>query len=242
MIIIYTKSNTIKKKSILAKRLTEKQKEEIIKLFTSGISIENLSKKFNCTPLTISRNLKKKIDEEKYQELILKSKKPIKSFDNKKQMSNPQSIIQQKNKNQTTYRNDDMFLDNEFGKENLSLDSFIEIAPLDYVIDNSNRKELSSVPISDVDLPNIVYMIVDKKIELEIKLLKDYPEWDFLPTDDLNRKTIEIYLDLKIAKRFCNKEQKVIKVPNSNIFKIVAPILISKGISRIVSSDKLISL
>jgi len=226
----------------LAKRLTEKQKEEIIKLFTSGISIENLSKKFNCTPLTISRNLKKKIDEEKYQELILKSKKPIKSLDNKKQMSNPQSIIQQKNKNQTTYRNDDMFLDNEFGKENLSLDSFIEIAPLDYVIDNSNRKELSSVPISDVDLPNIVYMIVDKKIELEIKLLKDYPEWNFLPTDDLNRKTLEIFLDLKIAKRFCNKEQKVIKVPNSNIFKIVAPILISRGISRIVNSDQLISL
>ena len=226
----------------MAKRLTEKQKEEIIKLFTSGISIENLSKKFNCTPLTISRNLKKKIDEEKYQELILKSKKPIKSLDNKKQISNPQSIIQQKNKNQTTYRNDDIFLDNEFGKENLSLDSFIEIAPLDYVIDNSNRKELSSVPISDVDLPNIVYMIVDKKIELEIKLLKDYPEWDFLPINDLNRKTIEIYLDLKIAKRFCNKEQKVIKVPNSNIFKIVAPILISRGISRIVNSDQLISL
>ena len=226
----------------MAKRLTEKQKEEIIKLFTSGINIENLSKKFNCTQLTISRNLKKKIDHEKYQELILKSKKPIKSLDNKKQMSNPQSIIQQKNKNQTTYRNDDIFLDNEFGKENLSLDSFIEIAPLDYVIDNSNRKELSSVPISDVDLPNIVYMIVDKKIELEIKLLKDYPEWNFLPTDDLNRKTLEIYLDLKIAKRFCNKEQKVIKVPNSNIFKIVAPILISRGISRIVNSDQLISL
>ena len=133
-------------------------------------------------------------------------------------------------------------VENNKGKENLSLDTFIEIAPLDYVIDNSNRKELSSVPISDVDLPNIVYMIVDKKIELEIKLLKDYPEWNFLPTDDLNRKTLEIFLDLKIAKRFCNKEQKVIKVPNSNIFKIVAPILISRGISRIVNSDQLISL
>ncbi len=226
----------------MAKRLTEKQKEEIIKLFTSGDNIENLSKKFNCTQLTISRNLKKKIDKEKYQDLILKSKKAIKSLDNKKQKNSSQSTIQQKNNNQTINRNDEIFLDNDFGKENLSLDSFIEIAPLDYVIDNSNRKELSSVAISDVDLPNIVYMIVDKKIELEIKLLKDYPEWDFLPTDDLNRKTIAIYLDLKIAKRFCNKEQKVIKVPNSNVFKIVAPILVSRGISRIVSSDKLIAL
>ena len=85
-------------------------------------------------------------------------------------------------------------------------------------------------------------MIVDKKIELEIKLLKDYPEWEFLPNDDLNRKTIEIYSDLKVAKRHCSKEQKVIKVPNTQVFKIAAPYLISKGISRIVIDELLISL
>ena len=84
-------------------------------------------------------------------------------------------------------------------------------------------------------------MIVDKNIELEIKLLKDYPEWSF-SVEELNRKTIEIFLDLKSAKRFCNKEQKVIKVPNTNVFKIVAPLLISRGISRIVSSEQLIAL
>ena len=101
---------------------------------------------------------------------------------------------------------------------------------------------MASVPISDVDLPDIVYMIVDKKVELTTKYLKDYPEWQFLSKDELSRKTIEIYFDLKAAKRFCNKEQKVIKVPNTSIFKLVAPILLKKGISRIVSLDKLISL
>ena len=85
-------------------------------------------------------------------------------------------------------------------------------------------------------------MIVDKKIELETKYLKDYPEWNFLSKDELNRKTIEIYEDLKVAKRFCNRDQKVIKVPNTDVFKIVAPILISRGISRIVSPNKLIAL
>ena len=34
-------------------------------------------------------------------------------------------------------------------------------------------------PLSDVNLPKVVYMIVDKKIELETKFLKDYPEWQF---------------------------------------------------------------
>ena len=88
----------------------------------------------------------------------------------------------------------------------------------------------------------IVYMVVDNKIELETKFLKDYPQWQFLSKSDLNRKTIEIYFDAKEAKRYCNKEQKVIKVPNTRVFSIVAPILISKGISRIICPDKLIAL
>ena len=82
----------------------------------------------------------------------------------------------------------------------------------------------------NVRLPNI------------LKYLKDYPAWSFLAEDELDRKTIEIFDDYKIAKRFCNKEQKVIKVPNTDVFKIVAPILLKKGISRIVSGDRLISL
>ena len=118
----------------------------------------------------------------------------------------------------------------------------MEITPLDYEIDNLPQKNLSSVSISDVHFPNTVYMVVDKKIELEIKYLKDYPDWQFLSQDELNRKTIEIHEDLKKAKRFCNKEQKVIKIPNTNVFKIVAPLLISRGISRIVNADKLIAL
>ena len=118
----------------------------------------------------------------------------------------------------------------------------MEIAPLNYEIDSASQKDLSSVPICDVDFPNIVYMIVDEKIELEIKYLQEYANWQFLSEEELKRNTIEIYLDLKIAKRYCKKQQKVIKVPNTDVFKIVAPILIKKGISRIVSQDKLIAL
>ena len=131
---------------------------------------------------------------------------------------------------------------NRKGLDFVPLESFIEIAPIDYEIDNSSRPELSSVPISEIDFPRNVYMIVDKKIQLEIKFLKDYAEWQFLSMNELNRKTIQIFDDLKNAKRFCNKEQKVIKVPNTDVFKIVAPILVSRGISRIVSGDRLIAL
>ena len=85
-------------------------------------------------------------------------------------------------------------------------------------------------------------MIVSNKTELETKFLKEYPEWQFLSQNDLDRKTIQIFMDFKIAKRFCNKDQKVIKIPNTDVFRIVSSILISRGISRIVSDDKLIAL
>ena len=215
----------------MAKRLSEKQKEEIVKSFMLGETVEKLSKIYSCTKLTISRNLKKNLGEKKYREFVKKNN----SFSQFSDESNKNISFQDKNNLKTVDFNENKnvyFSDSQF----------IEIAPLDCEIDNSKQTDLSSVPISEIELPETVYMIVDKKIELEIKYLKDYPDWQFLSKDDLNRKTIEIFIDIKNAKRSCNKEQKVIKVPNTEVFKIVAPILVSRGISRIVSSDKLIAL
>ena len=57
----------------LAKRLTEKQKEEIKINFLAHQSVEFLSEKFNCTKTTIIRNLKKILGENKYKEIINRS-------------------------------------------------------------------------------------------------------------------------------------------------------------------------
>jgi len=223
----------------MAKRLTEKQKEEISKLFSSGIKIDDLSIQFNCTKLTITRNIKKKIGEKKYNNLVKKSSNKL--INNKNHKIDYKIEKQEQNKIKKNKKNQDKRKDS-FGEDLVSMSEFIEIAPLTFDIDNATRKELTSVPILEVKLPKIVFMIVDKKVELEIKYLRDYPKWNFLSEDELKRKTIEIFLDLKVAKSFCQKEQKVIKVPNTNIFKIVAPILCSRGITRIVSNDKLIAL
>ncbi len=220
----------------MAKRLTEKQKEEIIKSFEFGKSIEFLSEKYKCTKLTIIRNLKKNLGELKYNELFNNRK----SINIKSKTDNKQSnkIIKTNFINQDSKENKNDANISNFAPD----DSFLEIAPINFDIDNSSRKDLSSVPISEVDFPKVVYMIVDKKIELEIKLLKDFPEWEFLPHEDLNRKTIEIFFDLKLAKKSCNRDQKVLKVPNTDVFRIASPILISKGISRIVFAESLIAL
>ena len=52
----------------MTKRLTEKQKEEIVKSFQSGIAIDVLSEKYVCTVSTIIRNLKKSLGDIEYKE------------------------------------------------------------------------------------------------------------------------------------------------------------------------------
>lgn len=221
----------------MAKRLSDKQKTTIVKYFINGRTVESLAEEFDCTKITISRNLKRSLGEDKYKDLIDESKINNQSSNSVRKSNSIEKdkIIYEKNSNE--YKTD-----NFVKEDSSSISIFTEITPLNFEIENSVQKDLSSVPINDVNLPSTVYIIVDKEIELEVKYLKDYPDWEFLSKDELNRKTIEIYLDLKIAKRVCKREQKVIKVPNSNIFKIVAPILQTRGITRIVSPDQLIAL
>ena len=219
----------------MAKRLSQKQKNEIINQFSIGISIEELSLKYGCTKLTISRNLKKILGEDRFEKLRKKKSSISFSSETKSDQS-----LNKRNSNKDDEIVDQLISQEE--KDNLTNSEFIELAPLDYEIDTSIQKDISSIPLSKVDFPKEVFMIVNKNVELEIKVLRDFPDWHFLPEDDLNRKTIEIFNDLKIAKRDCRREQKVLKVPNTNVFKITAQILISKGITRIVNDDKLISL
>ena len=228
---------------ILTKRLTAKQKEEIVISFKLGRGIDALSQKYSCTKTTIIRNLKKNLGEIKYKDLINKSKSLKEKPETNKNLTNDLEKINFDSAHFKTDPNDHKFSNENISSSNFEpIDSFFEIPPVDYEIDNSSRKEISSIPLSEVDFPKIVYMVVDKKIELEIKLLKDFPEWQFLPRNDLSRKTIEIFFDLNLAKKSCNKEQKVLKVPNTNVFRIASPVLISKGITRIVCAENLIAI
>ena len=224
----------------LAKRLTEKQKEQIKINFLDNQSIDNLSEKFNCSKTTIIRNLKKNLGEKKYKE-ILNRLNATYDIKNEKLLENDNQQINEKNKiNKTDDTSISIGTSNE-DKIN-PFESFIEITPLEHDFEVVSQKDISSIPLSEIKLPNMVFLIVKKEIELETKYLKDYPEWQFLPQNDLQRKTIEIHFDLKTAKRICNKDQKVIKVPNTDVFRIVAPILMSRGISRIVTAENLISI
>ena len=53
----------------MAKRISEKEKKEIIDDFINKKSLEEISKRFNFTKLTITRHLKKSLGEDKFNEI-----------------------------------------------------------------------------------------------------------------------------------------------------------------------------
>ena len=219
---------------ILAKRLTKLQKKEILDDFQKGKSLQSISQKFGCTKITISRNIKKILGEERFENIKSKNDFELNSNNFSKNYINEEH----NQKNTLTNKNSEKLKDDNEEKNN----QFYEIAPINHNIDENFQKDLSSLPIESVQLPNVVYMIVDKQIDLCSRPLREYPEWHFLPEEDLDRLTLEIFSDQKYAKKSCTKNQKLIKVPNPNVFLLASTPLKKKGISRIIFDKLLLSL
>ena len=203
----------------MAKKVSEIEKNQILDDFKKGLTIKELSLKYKFSIQTISKYLKNNLDASLFSKIKNKENNKIKNNSN----------VKESNVKNTT----------EIDKDN---QPFFEIIPLNENNEFEEQKEISSIPLIDVNFPEVVFMIIDKKVELEIKLLRDFAEWQFLPEEDLQRKTIRIFSDQKKAKKICSSTQKLIKVPNSNVFALVADKLISKGITRIIFDDLLVAL
>ena len=215
----------------MAKRISEDEKKEIVDDFINNKTLEEISEKYNFTKLTISRHLKKNLGDEEYTKQININKK-------NKRHTKYQELNDKKRSNNNVKKESEEFI----SKDLFPANEFLEIVPLNLEIDKLPQKDLSSQSINEVNIPKVVYLVVNKQVELETKLLREYQEWNFLSEKDLSRNTIEIFYEMKAAKRSINKDQRVLKVPNSDVFKITAPILRARGISRIVCSETLIAL
>ena len=207
----------------MPRKVSDDQKKDILNSFVNGMEIKEISKNSNFSSQTIIKQLKKILGEDEFLKRKIKNKslKQAKTI----KTENTFALTQELTANQ-----------------NFIEETFVEVVPILTEIDSTKQKDLSSEPIEKKIFPEVVYMLVDNKIELHIKLLGEYPEWSFLPDKDLERKTIKIFSEQKQAKKSCTKNLKVIKIPNPNVFKIASYSLKAKGISRIIFDNSLVAL
>ena len=242
---------------MILRRLTKVQKAEILEAYKAGDNTNLIAKKYNCTPNTINRTVKTLLSETEY--TLLKqnrskiSNKKEKLVDNKtvkdqkEDLDQVNSLISFKEE----IKEEDLIVKVHERSNNSKLDennqnfdnNFEEIAPLISGFDFDLKKQKSDFEILNYEsLPESVYMIVDKKVELDFQPISDLPEWSFLPENELERNAILLFSNQRSAKRICSRNQRVIKIPNTGIFQLSKSYLVSKGITRLILEDLIIGL
>ena len=106
---------------------------------------------------------------------------------------------------------------------------------------HSASDRLEILPLDDADLPVICYIVVDRIAEIITRPLKDFKDLGAIPPEEALSKTIPIFDNHRVARRFSHHNQRVIKFP-SDLIHITRPKLVQKGITRILFSGQVYTL
>ena len=118
-------------------------------------------------------------------------------------------------------------------------DIFTPIAVLPLAI---NHEPVAVQPLAAAELPDSLYMLVDKTVELQARPLREFTELGQLPPDEEELQALQLFANPRQAKRHCGRTQRVIKMPDPELFVRRASYLQVKGITRLVVEGNLYAL
>ncbi len=98
------------------------------------------------------------------------------------------------------------------------------------------------LPLSEASLPRTCYLVIDRSSELITRPLKDFGDLGQIPTVETQQKTLPIFDNHRVAKRFSTKRDRVIKVPDSKMLQKARYHLQAKGITRLLIDGQVYSL
>ncbi len=251
-----------------AVRLSKTQKRELVEHYRKGKTTSEIAREFGCSPNTVNRTVKALMPPEEYAMLKVTRARgkatdssgatDAKSFERDQEVSSeqdlaledPAKIIDFDNDSEGPLALDDADDFESDSEEDEIEDSqlgeiFQEVIPLnvteDFAFDQEQEKATCK-PLSIGLLPSSVYILVDKSVELETQCLGDFPEFGMLQESEKLRKVICLFPNPRAARRHCARNQRVIKVPDSEVFIRSTPYLVARGITRLVLEGALIAL
>ncbi len=98
------------------------------------------------------------------------------------------------------------------------------------------------LPLSQALIPKTCYLVVDRAAELVVKPLKDFADLGLIPTEEVQERTLPVFDNHRVARRFSNRTQRVIKVPDGKMLQKVGDHLKAKGITRLLIDGQVYSL
>ncbi len=246
-------------------RLSKKQKEELVESYRRGQTTSAIAKAYGCSPNTVNRTVKTSLLPEEYEALktsrikgkgglsasnenISESKTlEVSSFASEENYDITQSseIAAEVNRSLALNDADDFKDDSEEGQveDAEPTEIFHEVVPLNTVFEEVNdRDQVSCEQLMPGLLPVSLYMLVDKTVELDARPLRDFPELGTLQEEDKELKALSLFSNPRAARRQCGRNQRVIKIPDSQVFQLSTPYLLARGITRLVLEGALIAL
>ncbi|MDJ0597760.1 MAG: transposase [Crocosphaera sp.] len=112
----------------------------------------------------------------------------------------------------------------------------------DYNESLSTTKDIQVLPLSAAIFPKTCYLVIDRSAELIAKPLKEFAHLGQIPVDEVQQKTLPIFDNHRVARRFSNRSQRVIKVPDGRLLYKTCDHLQAKGITRILMDGQIYSL
>ena len=98
------------------------------------------------------------------------------------------------------------------------------------------------LPLSEASLPKTCYLVVDRAAELIARPLKDFGDLGRIPIEEIQEKTLPVFDNHRVARRFSNRSQRVIKVPDGRMLQKTCSHLQAKGITRLLIDGQVYSL
>lgn len=102
--------------------------------------------------------------------------------------------------------------------------------------------QLRILPFEEALLPKTCYIVVDRTAELIARPLKEFGDLGQIPPEEIQEKTLPVFDNHRVARRFANRSQRVTKVPDGKMLQRVKEYIQAKGITRILVDGQVYSL
>ncbi|MEA5624720.1 transposase [Nostoc sp. UHCC 0251] len=136
---------------------------------------------------------------------------------------------------------DDDLEDDDFEEEDFDDDDLDEERPL-VTKRRPGEASVQVLPLSIANLPKTCYLVIDRSSELITRPLKDFGDLGQIPSLETQQRTLPVFDNHRVAKRFSTKRDRVIKVPDSKMLHKARTHLEAKGITRLLIDGQVYSL
>lgn len=90
-------------------------------------------------------------------------------------------------------------------------------------------------PLAEARLPRTCYLVIDRAAELITRPLRDFADLGHIPSGEVEEKTLPIFDNHRVAKRFSNRRvHRIVKIPDSRLLQKTTAYLQAKGITRLL--------